>query len=170
MWGIRILALILRFFGLGLSRVLLHPVVAWYFLKAGTGRTASRRYLRRLYGRPQGAIALGRRPGSRDEYRHLYSFAVTSMELFKLWSGPANDFTIEEEGLHHLVQLRDRKVGAILLGAHLGSFAVLRALSQDRGLPVNVVMYRDNAPRFNTVLKELAPNSEFRVIEYDPSV
>ncbi|MBD3869701.1 MAG: hypothetical protein IFK94_16400 [Acidobacteria bacterium] len=86
-----------------------------------------------------------------------------------MWVGPTTEFEIKEEGLHHLLELRDRKQGAILLGAHLGSFAVLRAMSQEKDLPVNVVMYRGNAPRFNKVLKEIAPISESRIIEYDPS-
>ncbi len=167
--GIRILVRLMRLFGIHLSRMVLHPVAVYFLITGRKGRAASRQYIQRLYEHPGGDAAIGHRPGLADQYRHIYSFAVTSLEQFKMWTDSTAGFEIEVEGLHYLLEQRKRDRGAILLGAHLGSFAVLRVLSQERDLPVSVVMYRENAPYLNRVLRELAPRSETRIIEYDPS-
>src|SRR5262249_30658652 len=47
--------------------------------------------------------------------------------------------------------------GCFLLGAHLGSFEVLRAFGASKKLRIGLVMYEDNARMVNTVLKAINP-------------
>ena len=55
--------------------------------------------------------------------------------------------------------------GCVLLGAHLGSFEVLRVLgSLERKLPVNVLLYPDNASNADAVASDLCPELKHRVI------
>lgn len=167
-WGIRVFAVTLRLFGLSLARLLLHPIVAYFFLTDAKGRAASSCYLRRLYRMPGGAAALGRRPGLREQYRHMYSFGVTALDQYTAWSGSFDEFEIEIEGFEEVRAYLDAGQGVLLLGAHLGNFGMMRVLGEQRGRPIHVMMYRGHAQHFNKVLKAWAPESNLRVHEYDP--
>jgi predicted LPLAT superfamily acyltransferase len=56
-----------------------------------------------------------------------------------------------------------------LVGAHIGSFDMLRGLALDNKIPVNVIMHASNAGRINSAFEALAPDSNVRIIEADPS-
>ena len=75
------------------------------------------------------------------------------------------------EGLRDLdgvmAHLRDSGTGAILLGAHLGSFYAMREQSGREELLLHPVVFTKNARRFNDVLEALDPTSTVRLIEID---
>jgi hypothetical protein len=54
--------------------------------------------------------------------------------------------------------------GCILLGAHLGSFEVIRAAGRQRCPQVSMVMYEDNARKMGAVLDALNPQLRMEVI------
>jgi predicted LPLAT superfamily acyltransferase len=164
----RALGRALPLFGFAPARLLLHPIVAYFFLTDRTARHASLRYLQRLHAMPGGAQALGRPPGLREQYRHMYSFASTALDQAMAWLGSFHRFSVEVEGFGPINDLDDAGQGVILLGAHLGNFGMLRVMAQSRKRPINVLMFRGAAPLFNTMLTEMAPESEVRILEYDP--
>jgi predicted LPLAT superfamily acyltransferase len=59
--------------------------------------------------------------------------------------------------------------GAILLGAHLGSFEAMRAAAEKYDVPLWIVADFSNAERINGMLELLAPNLMMRAIGVDPS-
>ena len=65
---LRLMAFVSLHLGRSLSRIPLYGIAVYFFLFAPTARRHSRRYLR---------LALGRRPGPRDRFRHILSFATT---------------------------------------------------------------------------------------------
>src|SRR5262249_50004834 len=54
--------------------------------------------------------------------------------------------------------------GCMLVGSHIGSFEVLRALGQVGGRNVNVVMHEENATKVRRTFSRLAPELQERVI------
>lgn len=138
------------------SRLVLHPITAYFLLSAPRARRASREYLAR---------ALGRAPRYPDLYRHFYSFAATILDRVYFLHERFELFDIStqgEAGLHE--QLR-RGAGALLVGAHLGSFEALRALGRrDTGLRVAMVMYEENARMLNETLSAISPAAHQDVI------
>ncbi len=168
LWAMRTLGRALRLFGFAPARLLLHPIVTYFFLTDRPARHASRRYLQRLHAMPGGAQALRRPPGLREQYRHMYSFASTALDQAMAWLGSFHHFSVEVEGFTPIINFGDAGQGVILLGAHLGNFGMLRVMAQSRKQPVNVLMFRGAAPMFNTMLTEMAPESAVRILEYDP--
>jgi predicted LPLAT superfamily acyltransferase len=73
-------------------------------------------------------------------------------------------FDIEVKGLELLRRTLAKGRGCILLGAHLGSFELLRTLAPEHGLSVNVVMYEENAAKITGVLNTLNPEVGSRTI------
>lgn len=137
--------------GRRLSRGVLAGIAAYFLLFAPKARAASGAYLTR---------ALGRAPRWRDRFCHFHSFASTVHDRVYLLNQRFDLFDIEVHGEAELLSELERGPGALLIGAHLGSFEVLRALGKGRaGLRVAMLMYEDNARKINATLDAINPQA-----------
>lgn len=138
-------------FGRAVGRLVLYGIAAYYVLFAPRARRASRAYLHR---------ALGRWAQWTDGYRHVFSFASTIHDRIYLLNDRFDLFDIEVIGAEALNEALARQPGALLIGAHLGSFEVLRAVGRGRaGLQVAMLMYEENARKINTTLQAINPRA-----------
>ena len=138
-------------FGRAVGRLVLYGIAAYYVLFAPTARRASRDYLHR---------ALGRWAQWTDGYRHVFSFASTIHDRIYLLNDRFDLFDIEVIGAEALNEALARQPGALLIGAHLGSFEVLRAVGRGRaGLQVAMLMYEENARKINATLQAINPRA-----------
>jgi len=157
-----------RTFGRRATLALLYPVAAYFFAKDRALRAASRLYLERVWALPEGRAALGSPPGARAVFHHVLEFAINILDRMVIWGGEHEQIEIEHKGSEHLFRLWRRRRGGILLGAHLGSFDMLRLISEQAGVVVNVVMFTRHAAQINAFFEKLAPGSRVRVIQLDP--
>lgn len=166
--AIRLLLVSFRVLGSRFARVLI-PFIAFYFsLFARDGRRASidyQRRVRRVRARLDGSPV--EEPGWLDVYRHFRSFANVIADRLALWGGQVDDFDIEFHGLDLMERVLKDGRGGLLLGAHIGSFDVLRLVARRAEIPVNVVMYTDNAQMINRAFEQLDPSARIRVISVD---
>jgi predicted LPLAT superfamily acyltransferase len=167
MLGLRIIVACYRLFGRPLSLALVHAAVAYFYLTGRRERRASLAYLRRVAALPEGAAALGRRPGAWASFQHLRAFALSIFDRLELWFGRGDRLRFDVSGREHYDRLLTPTRGAIVVGAHLGSFDALRALAERDGRVVNVLMYTRHAPRINAVFQQLSPDVRLRVIQVD---
>lgn len=168
LFGMRLTARVYRLVGHRFSEYFILPIVAYFFLTDGKGRRASRRYLERLHAFSPGAEPFGHAPTWRDSFRHYREFGLAILDRLRFTLGGATDVDIVFRGREHLAGLVADKRGAILLGAHLGSFDALRLLAARTGVTVNVLMITRHAPRINAILRRLNADVDIRVIEADP--
>ncbi len=168
MWALRLLVWFYRLFGRPLSLVVIHGIAVYFFLTSRSARAASRAYLRRLAGLPDGLAALGRPPGAIASLLHFRAFSLSIFDRMVLWLGREGDFAFEVFGMEHYDRLLAQGRGAIVVGAHLGSFDALRALADRDGRVVNVLMFTRNATRINEFFRQLSPHLQMRVIQADP--
>lgn len=158
-WGIRSVLFALNVLGYRFASALLIPIAAYFFLTGGRSRTASLSYLGRLHrhspAAPEATLW--------QSYLHHLEFAQTMLERLLIWQGRTNGFQFATRG-SELLQQKGCS-GAVLLGAHLGNFNVLRALAMDFENRVNVTMFRAHAQRINRVLQELNAEMDLHVIE-----
>lgn len=153
---IRFIAWLALTAGRSVGRVLLYPICAYFLVCSRAARAASRQYLARVLERP---ARLG------DIFRHYHTFAATILDRVFFLTGRHGAYEITITGAEPLHRELERGQGCILLGAHLGSFEVLRMLAVlDRGLPLKVLMYAGNAHRINAVLDRLSPEVAASVI------
>lgn len=158
-FGISALLAAHRVFGRGFAVAILHVVALCYALFSGRLRAVSRAYLVRALGRP---------PRFRDVVRHVATFAVCSFDRVLFAAGKLDGFTIERHGHDLLAELAATRTGAILLGAHLGSFEAMRAMGQREALVLNVLVHFRNARKITAMLRRVAPDFDARIIEIDP--
>ena len=146
---LRIMAFLSLRLGRTLSRIPLYGIAVYFFLFAPVARRHSRRYL---------GLALGRRPSARDRFRQILSFATTIHDRVYLINGRFGLFNITLEGEDLVVAQADSGRGALLIGAHMGSFEVMHSLGRRRrGLEVAMAMYEENARKINATLAAINP-------------
>jgi predicted LPLAT superfamily acyltransferase len=168
MHAMRAMAWLYRVLGRGAAQLLLYPIVAYFFARDRAGRRASRLYLGRVWALPAGRAALARRPGLATSFRHFHEFAAQLFDRLVLWGGGLDAFRMEHRGYEHLRDLARERRGALLLGAHLGSFDMARGLANEYGLVLNVVMFTAHAERIVRFFEQANPASRLRVLQLDP--
>ncbi|MDA8329501.1 MAG: acyl-CoA synthetase [Betaproteobacteria bacterium] len=131
------------------GRVVLHGIAGYFLLFSASGRRASRAYLNRVLSRPANWL---------DMYHHFYSFASTIHDRIYLVNQQFDLFDIEIQGQELLHDAIDAGAGVFLMGAHFGSFEVIRAIGrQVPGLRVSMAMHEDNAAKINAMLAAINP-------------
>ena len=141
--SLRIIAWIAAHIGRGAARLLLYPITLYYVITAHAARRMSREYLKRVRG------------GSAHwwhVFHHFYCFAATILDRVYLLHGRFERFGVTVHGKEILQRQIESGNGSILLGSHLGSFEVLRALGvMQRRFPLKVLMdtvHNQNITRF----------------------
>ncbi len=156
MFMLRIMTWISLRLGRRAGRVALRLIAAYFLLFAPASRRASGDYLRRALGRP---------PRWRDLYRHFFTFAATIHDRVYLINRRFEQFDIEVHGEETLLGLLAGGKGVFLMGAHLGSFEVVRAIGRKHtDLRVAMVMHQDNARKINAMLVAINPEAVEDVI------
>ena len=146
---LRVMAALSHRLGRGPSRALLYLIAAYFALFAPTARRHARNYLRR---------ALNREPRLADRFRQVLTFASTIHDRVYLLDQHFDQFEISIEGDELMRTVRNRGQGAFLMGAHMGSFEVTRALGLHQpGIKVVMAMYAENARKINAMLAALQP-------------
>jgi predicted LPLAT superfamily acyltransferase len=153
-FALRLLVLLARIFGRRVAGWLLYVVALYYAVVRGGARRASRDYLRRV----------GHRATFANVVRHLHTFAQVSLDRLFFLTGRLDSFHFEQRNHESLVEAAKTGRGVLLLGAHLGSFEVMRCRAKQFGVPINIVADFSNAERVNGVLRSLAPDLDTRLI------
>ena len=160
-FSLALIVWLIRRLGRAPLRALLPPIATYYNVFGGPAKRASQDYLARIE-RLQGGHG---RVSWLDSYRHFYSFSENILDRLALWSGAYDDFEIALHGRENMQHLVDSQKGAFLVGAHLGSFDMLRVVAREADVPVNVLMYVGNAERINEAFAVLDPKSNLRIID-----
>jgi predicted LPLAT superfamily acyltransferase len=165
--ALRLMARLYGLFGRRVSLALLYPIAAYFFLREHS-RSVSRRYLERVWAHPEGHKHLARPPGAFAPFWHYHEFAVQIFDRMVLWGGGLSQLRMDHAGSEHLFALQRERRGALLLGAHLGSYDMPRQLAGSYGLVLNAVMFTAHAERINRFFEQLDPTSRVRVLSLQP--
>jgi predicted LPLAT superfamily acyltransferase len=152
--SLRLLAWIATHIGRWAARLLLYPITTYYITTASAARRSSYEYFKQMRGCP---AHLG------DVFRHFFCFAATILDRVYLLRGHFKRFDVQLHGKEILYRRMESGKGCILLGSHLGSFEVLRAMGvMERKFPVKVLMdatHNQNITRFLDALNPVIANT-----------
>jgi len=147
--SLRSLAWIAMHIGRWAARLLLYPITFYFVVTAGAARRTSYEYLKQIRGCPAHWWHV---------FRHFHCFAATILDRVYLLRGEFQRFDVKlhgKEALHHRMESGK---GCILLGSHLGSFEVLRALGvMQRNFPLKVLMDATHNQNITGFLDALNP-------------
>jgi len=169
-FSLRVIAWIALHIGRAAARALLYPIALYFVIGARVARRVSYEYLKRIRKRP---------PHWRHVLQHFHCFSATILDRVYLLRGEFEHFHVTIQGRELLQQRSEDGGGCILLGSHLGSFEVLRALGvTQEEFPLKVLMdtaHNQNLTRFldglnpkiaNTVIVPDRPDTLLRVKEW----
>jgi predicted LPLAT superfamily acyltransferase len=143
--------------GRGCARSLLYPITLYFFLRRGYERRVSYAFLER---------ALGRKATAWEVMRHLHRFGATILDRIFLLSDRYARFDVRVHGLAELTSRMQPDRGVLLLGAHVGSFEVLRVLATERpDVKVCAVLDTQKTPALTELLHQLNPAVARNVID-----
>ena len=146
---IRIILWVAQRIGRSVARLLLYPITAYFLLTATTARRASREYLARIFGRPATLWEVA---------RHIHCFSATILDRVFFLTGQFQQFDFRFHGFEKALELVDAGRGFLLLGGHLGSFEVLRAMAvEHRHAEMKVLMYHDHNQYLTRLFNSLNP-------------
>jgi predicted LPLAT superfamily acyltransferase len=147
---LRVAVWVARGLGRPVSRLLLVPVCVLFVVFHAEARTASKHYLAR---------ALGRAPRGRDVLRHFFTFATTVLDRVYLLNDEAHRFDITIHGEEIVTEILVQGGGCLLLGAHHGSFEVLRLVGRSQtDLSVSLAMYEETGRKISAALNAINPH------------
>lgn len=153
LWFILTVALLL---GRHVARLFVAFAVIWYLLRAWSVRHHVYDFLRRVLPRP---------PRTRDLIRTFWAFGTVTLDRIFFVAGRDSKLVVKVHNPEALDQLQAQGRGAILLGAHLGSFIALRALGKRRkNLTIKILQYRDQNPAITRVFARLNPGLSDNII------
>ena len=154
--ALRLITWITRHIGYGAGRALLHPICVYFIVFSKHARRSSRAYLARMFGKP---------PTWAQVYRHYHTFASAILDRVMFVSEGLDKFDVRVHDGERVAQALAKGRGCLLLGAHLGSFEVVRAAATTQpGLIINVVMHEGNAGKILAWTREMAPELVTRMI------
>jgi predicted LPLAT superfamily acyltransferase len=153
---LRVMAFISLRIGRRAGRFFLYFIAAYFFAFAPRSRRQSYAYLTR---------ALGRKATARDWFRQVLTFASTIHDRLYLVNAQYDVFRISIEGEPLVRRYVDTGQGAFLMGAHLGSFEVTRAVGHMHpGLRVVMAMYEETANKVNAQLAAINPAAKVDIV------
>ena len=117
--GIRFAFVLATVLGRWPARQFVRLIALFYTLFDGDVRRASRQWLSRVHGRPA---------RWREIYQHVFTFAQVALDRIFLLRGKTTMFHVNRTGSENLRNALSTGKGALLLGAHLGSFEAIGAL------------------------------------------
>jgi len=135
--------------GRWLSLLLLYPITAYFVVFSYRCRTASRDFLQRVLGRDCGWI---------DVFQHYHTFACTLLDRIYIFAGQGQRLDIRIQGLEILDSYAQSGRGCLLVGAHLGSFEIIRAVGLlRREYLIKALVYGEGTPLISGLFKRLNP-------------
>ena len=155
MLALRIVVWVAMTLGRPAARLLLYPICLYFLVFSIKARSASSRYLSKV---------LGRKAGLADSFRHFHSFASVLLDRVFLLNDQFSRFEVRIHGAEIVDELLAAGDGCVLLGAHLGSYEILRSGGRMRGLKVSMVMYEENARKTGVLFESINPALHKQII------
>jgi len=138
------------------GRVLLYGITFYFFLFAPKAHQSMKQYLRRV---------LARKPRASDRWKLMLNFATMIHDRVYLLAERYQLFDVSLHGEQMMQELVAAGGGAVLLGAHVGSFEILRWIGERQpNLRITITMYEQNARKLNEMLATIAPQNPPDVI------
>jgi predicted LPLAT superfamily acyltransferase len=157
--SLRIMAWVSLRLGRTAARGLLYVIATYFLVFSPLARRSAADWLRRVRGEA------GWQPRWTDLFRQFLSFASVVHDRVFLVNDQYQMFDIRLHDHELAAEMREQGRGLMLMGAHMGSFEVLRSLGrQQPGLRIAMAMYKENAQKINRLLSAINPAAGLDVV------
>jgi len=159
--GMKCLLLAYRLFGRTGFRILLLPVMAYFYLTRTESRHASRDYLARI----KQQLPTEKRQGL-TPFRHFWCFGEILLDKLLVWMGHIRHEDVIFETPAAFEALDRSKTGGLIIVSHLGNTEICSALAhQLPGIKVTMLVYHHHAEKFNRLMKQTSANASVHLMQ-----
>ena len=159
--SMRIMLLVYRLFGRWGFRLVLFPVMVYFYLARTEARRASKQYLQHL----QSFLAPDQM-NSLSSFKHFLMFGEILLDKFLVWMGHISDDDVVFENPEVNYNIRNNGKGGIIIVSHLGNTEVCSALAhQIPNVRLTLLVYTKHAKKFNSLMKKLNRNARIEMLQ-----
>ncbi|SIS40250.1 hypothetical protein [Neptunomonas antarctica] len=160
--GMKILLAVYRIFGRRGFRVLLFPVMSYYYLTQKKARDASRQYLNKLSLYTQTPEA----ENNLSTFQHFLMFGEVLLDKFLVWMGHIRREDVIFETPDAFEKIDSSNRGGIIIVSHLGNTEVCSALAhQLPDIRLTVLVYTQHAEKFNALMKKVNNSARIEMLQ-----
>lgn len=143
--------------GRRVTRLLLYPIALYFFLVVADSRRASADYLARV---------LGRKARWHEVFHHFHVFAGVLLDRVYFLQNRRDYFDIEViQDAYDKEAAATRAGGVFVMGAHMGSFEVVRLVSRAKEeLKLVLLMYEENARKIGALMAAINPQAQQEIV------
>lgn len=159
--GMKLLLLTYRLFGRRGFRILLFPVMSYYYLTQKKARHASAQYLAKLSQTlaPENQAKL-------SSFRHFLMFGEILLDKILVWMGHIRKEDVIFETPVAFQHIDNNQRGGIIIVSHLGNTEVCSALAhQLPNLRLTVLVYTQHAEKFNSLMKKVNSSAKIEMLQ-----
>lgn len=162
--GMRFMIWADRTLGRPVFNVILIFVMAYFFLRRGAARRASRAYLRRV--RRCYPEALPRGPLLWVSFRQFFAFGQSILDKYLAWAEPPSGIRMDADEERELFEFVATGKGCLFIGSHFGNLEYSRGIAHRHpNVVMNVLIYDQHAQNFAALLESGDPESRMNLIQ-----
>lgn len=148
--GMKLLLLVYRVFGRWGFRLILLPVISYFYLTRKSARLASAEYLSRLSETFPDCAQAGL-----NSRQHFWSFGEVLLDKLLVWMGRIHREDVVFETPDAFFEVDKSTQGGVILVSHLGNTEVCSALAhQLPDIKITMLVYTHHAEKFNALMKQ----------------
>jgi predicted LPLAT superfamily acyltransferase len=164
--GMKILFVGYKLFGRAVFRIMLFPVISYFYLTSSSARRASRQFLDRVEATRE---RVDGKPSERlNGFRHFLQFGEAILDKTAQWAGVRSKETVRYARPDIYDTIVNSPRGGVFIGSHLGNLETLRAFGGlEQGLTVNALVFTRHSPKFMEFLEQANPDAVRNIMQVD---
>jgi len=156
-WGLRFCAMTYKVLGRQGCRIVMAPIVFYFYLTGTVRRRASRQFLTRALKRPPNVV---------EGYRHFMNFAMRALDVFIAWTGGMPSDVIETIDPQGFAEMSNDPRGGLIVVSHLGNVNLAHALLDENARArITVLTHTRHAANYNRLLREFCPDAAMNILQ-----
>ena len=159
--GMKLLLVCYRLFGKYIFRLMLAPVILYFYATNKHARLASFEYLSNLR-----SILPPHKQSKLSSVRHFWTFGEILLDKFLVWMGhiQKQDVIFETPEAFKFMESDNR--GGIIVVSHLGNTEICSALAhQMPDIKVTMLVYTKHAEKFNKLMRQTGDNASINLMQ-----
>lgn len=161
--GIMFLYYAFKLFGSTACKVIMFPVLLYFYLFNGMARDNVTHFLNRhaqYFG--------NKRFKRRHVFRLFINFGFGIIDRLSAWQGRFDKLKLHKSNSQVFLDMRTKQQGGVIIISHLGNFEISRiAAAENKGAQFNIFMHTKNAKKITRALEKVHPGYAASLIQGD---
>ncbi|NUF48709.1 glycosyltransferase family 2 protein [Gilliamella sp. ESL0250] len=166
LFGIRFILKLYQLFGRNFAKLIMYPVITYFWLTGNMQRQASKSYLEKIKNFYDQIPYVEKK--QLTTFHHFQRFGESLLDKIASWNGDIKLDQLYFPNNKECLDIISNKRGIILICSHLGDIEMCRALAElSHNIKINALVFKKHAMRFQQVLQEVNQASAINLIQVD---